>query len=65
MFANAREAVGDLSLYAGRITDTICREQGKFQLTRKFNHRVIARLFVTIEMALQFGINIFATEDVD
>ncbi len=63
MIANTAENVGDLPLGARRIANAICRQQRQFQLARDFDHGMIASFFIAIEMALQFGINVFAIKD--
>ena len=65
VIANAGEDVGHFPLRARRMADAIGGQQRQLQPARHFDHRLIARFFFTIEMALQLGIDIPFAKDLN
>src|SRR5438045_170361 len=64
MITNAGEDVRDLALCARRVTDAIGGQQRELQTPRNSNQGMIACFFITIEVTLQFNIDIVSAENV-
>src|SRR5690349_5914577 len=64
MVANAGKDVGHLPARGRGLTDTIGSQQRQTMAPRKFNHCLVARFFIAIEVALQLRVNILLPKDV-
>ena len=60
--ANACKYVEHFALSRQCIANSIRRQQRQLQLSRNCNRRLIARLFLAAEMALQLDVNISVAE---
>ena len=61
-FADAGEHIRDLALLCGGLTHSVGCKQRQPQSARHVYHRVIAGLFFSSEMSLQFGVDIALAE---
>ncbi len=59
----AGEDVQHLALHTGGVADAVGGDQRKLHAAREFHGGLIARFFVAVEMALQFDVNVVASED--
>src|SRR5882724_4268846 len=60
--ANTGQHIGKLTTRGAGVTHAVSDKQREPEPTRHFNHRLIARLFFTIEMALKFGVDVAPAE---
>lgn len=63
MMANACEDVEHFACWSLCVRDAIGRKQWQMQFARDLHRGLIARLFFTAEMALQFDVNIVAAKN--
>src|SRR5215471_5291285 len=62
---DAGEDVGNLALRRRGVADSIGSQQRQMKLSRQTDRRLVARFLITIEVALQFNINIFPAKNGD
>jgi hypothetical protein len=63
--ADGGESVAKFATLSGGVADSVGREQRKMQRTGESDGVAIARFFFTLEVALQFDVDIAGTKDSD